>query len=230
MAPVQLGRVQLLIMQVLWDKGRATAPTSPTRSTSRNRSPTAPSKRCSASSKKKAPPRHEADGRTFVFFPLVKEDKFKDTATRSLVERVFGGSGRRRRPSVEKRESLPRRDRRNSQAYRPQGQKIKRRFHANHFSRMARCRTHRPRRLRRELAASIDDPHSRGHDRCAAAGRTTGSAVQSLIYRSTLAAALSFALRHVGPCSRWFFRLVIRRAGSMEHGKVGGACARAARR
>ena len=35
---------------------------------------------------------HEATGRTFVFFPRLKEDKVKRTATRDLLERVFGGS------------------------------------------------------------------------------------------------------------------------------------------
>jgi BlaI family penicillinase repressor len=35
---------------------------------------------------------HEVDGRTFYFKPLVKEDKFKRSATRDLVDRVFGGN------------------------------------------------------------------------------------------------------------------------------------------
>ena len=35
---------------------------------------------------------HETEGRTFVFFPLVEEDRFKQCATRDLVERVFGGN------------------------------------------------------------------------------------------------------------------------------------------
>ena len=35
---------------------------------------------------------HEADGRTFVFFATLKEDRVKRTATRELLERVFGGN------------------------------------------------------------------------------------------------------------------------------------------
>ena len=35
---------------------------------------------------------HEAEGRTFVFFATLKEDKVKRTATRDLLERVFGGN------------------------------------------------------------------------------------------------------------------------------------------
>ena len=35
---------------------------------------------------------HEANDRTFVFFPRLKEDKVKRTSARELLERVFGGS------------------------------------------------------------------------------------------------------------------------------------------
>jgi BlaI family transcriptional regulator, penicillinase repressor len=35
---------------------------------------------------------HENLGRTFVFFPLVEEDRFRQRATRDLLDRVFGGS------------------------------------------------------------------------------------------------------------------------------------------
>jgi BlaI family penicillinase repressor len=35
---------------------------------------------------------HEVDERTFVFFPLVEEQKAKKSATRQLIDRVFGGS------------------------------------------------------------------------------------------------------------------------------------------
>ena len=91
MTATQLGRVQLLIMQVLWDKGQATA---------REITDTISQKEAIAHStvqtllrglEEKAAVDHKAEGRTFVFFPLVKEKQFKDTATRDLVERVFGG-------------------------------------------------------------------------------------------------------------------------------------------
>ena len=38
--------------------------------------------------------KHEVDGRTFVFVPLVQEDKYKRNATRDLLDRVFGGDVR----------------------------------------------------------------------------------------------------------------------------------------
>ena len=35
---------------------------------------------------------HEVDERTFLFYPLVEEHKAKKSATRQLIDRVFGGS------------------------------------------------------------------------------------------------------------------------------------------
>jgi len=92
MTPTQLGRVQLLIMQVLWNMGKATA-----REITDAINATEPIAHSTVQTllrglEEKGSIAHEADGRTFLFFPLVAEDKFKRTATRDLVERVFGGS------------------------------------------------------------------------------------------------------------------------------------------
>ena len=92
MAATQLGRVQLLIMQVLWDKGRVNA-----RQITDAINATEPIAHSTVQTllrtlEDKGSVSHKAEGRTFVFFPLVKEDKFKQNATRDLVERVFGGS------------------------------------------------------------------------------------------------------------------------------------------
>jgi BlaI family penicillinase repressor len=92
MAATQLGRVQLLIMQVLWEKGRATA-----REITDAINAAEPIAHSTVQTllrglEEKGSIAHEADGRTFVFFPLVAENKFKETATRDLVERVFGGN------------------------------------------------------------------------------------------------------------------------------------------
>ncbi len=92
MTSTQLGRVQLLIMQVLWDRGRATAreitdainATEPIAHSTVQTLLRGLEEKCSVS--------HEAQDRTFVFFPLVQEHEFKQSATRDLVERVFGGS------------------------------------------------------------------------------------------------------------------------------------------
>jgi BlaI family penicillinase repressor len=92
MAATQLGRVQLLIMQVLWNKGRATA-----REITDAINAAEPIAHSTVQTllrglEEKGSISHEAEGRTFVFFPRVAEDKFKRSATRDLVERVFGGN------------------------------------------------------------------------------------------------------------------------------------------
>ncbi len=92
MASTQLGRVQLLIMQVLWDKGRATA-----RNITDAINGLEPIAHSTVQTllrglEEKGSVSHKTEGRTFVFYPLVKEDKFKQSATRDLVERVFAGN------------------------------------------------------------------------------------------------------------------------------------------
>lgn len=91
MTTTKLGRVQLLIMQVLWSRGRANA-----------REITDDLNRIEATAhstvqtllrglEEKGSIGHEIEGRTFVFFPRVEEEKYKRSAVRDLVERVFGG-------------------------------------------------------------------------------------------------------------------------------------------
>ena len=92
MTTTRLGRVQLLIMQVLWDKSRATA-----RQITEAINATEPIAHSTVQTllrglEDKGSVSHEAEDRTFVFFPLVKEAKYKQSVTRDLVERVFGGS------------------------------------------------------------------------------------------------------------------------------------------
>jgi BlaI family transcriptional regulator, penicillinase repressor len=92
MAPTQLGRVQLRIMQVLWDKGRATAREITDAINAGEPIAHSTVQTLLRGLEEKGSIAHKAEGRTFVFFPLVAEDKFKRNATRDLVERVFGGN------------------------------------------------------------------------------------------------------------------------------------------
>lgn len=92
MAATRLGRVQLLIMQVLWEKGRATA-----REITDALNASEPIAHSTVQTllrglEEKGSISHQAQGRTFVFVPLVGEDKFKQSTTRDLVQRVFGGN------------------------------------------------------------------------------------------------------------------------------------------
>jgi BlaI family penicillinase repressor len=90
----QLGRVQLQIMQVLWSRGRANA-----REITDALNQAEPIAHSTVQTllrglEEKGSVGHEIDGRTFVFFPKVQEDKFKRGATRDLLHRVFGGDVR----------------------------------------------------------------------------------------------------------------------------------------
>lgn len=92
MTATHLGRMQLLIMQVLWRKGRATA-----REITDSLNQLQPVAHSTVQTllrglEDKGSASHQTEGRTFVFFPLVEEDKFRRNATHDLVERVFGGN------------------------------------------------------------------------------------------------------------------------------------------
>src|ERR1041385_317144 len=92
MTATKLGRVQLRIMQILWNRGRATA-----RDITDALNESEPIAHSTVQTllrtlKDKGSIDHEVDGRTFVFFPLVKEDKYKRNAARDLLHRVFGGN------------------------------------------------------------------------------------------------------------------------------------------
>lgn len=91
MTATQLGRVQLLIMQVLWTKGEATA-----REITDAINEIEPIAHSTVQTllrglEEKHAVDHKAVERTFVFFPLVKEIEFKSSATSDLLNRVFGG-------------------------------------------------------------------------------------------------------------------------------------------
>jgi BlaI family penicillinase repressor len=88
---IQLGRMQFRIMQVLWDRGRASA-----REITDwlNESETVAHSTVQTLLRQleaKGAVGHDAEDRTFVFFPRLKEDKVKRTAAREMLDRVFGG-------------------------------------------------------------------------------------------------------------------------------------------
>ena len=92
MTAPRLGRVQLMIMQVLWKKGRANA--REITDALNRREPIAHSTVQTLLRKleAKGAVAHDVEDRTFVFYPLVQEETVKRGTTRELVDRVFGGS------------------------------------------------------------------------------------------------------------------------------------------
>jgi BlaI family transcriptional regulator, penicillinase repressor len=92
MSHVRLGKVQLKIMHVLWERGRASA-RGITDGLNRDE-PIAHSTVQTLLRKLEAKGAvgHETVDRTFVFFPRIAEENVRRGATHDLVERVFGGS------------------------------------------------------------------------------------------------------------------------------------------
>jgi len=92
MSHVRMGKVQLQIMRVLWDKGRANA--REITDVLNAQEPIAHSTVQTLLRKLEAKGAvgHEAVARTFVFFPLVAENNVRRGATQDLLQQVFGGS------------------------------------------------------------------------------------------------------------------------------------------
>lgn len=88
---MQFGRMQLRIMHVLWSLGRANA--REITDTLNESQPVAHStvQTLLRQLESKGAVAHRAEGRTFVFYPKVKQDRAQRTAVRNLVERLFGG-------------------------------------------------------------------------------------------------------------------------------------------
>jgi BlaI family penicillinase repressor len=88
---MQLGRMQFRIMQVLWDRERASA-----REITDALNELEPVAHSTVQTllrqlEAKGAVGHDSESRAFVFYPRLKENKVKRTAARDLLERVFGG-------------------------------------------------------------------------------------------------------------------------------------------
>jgi BlaI family transcriptional regulator, penicillinase repressor len=89
---IRLGRVQLRIMQVLWQRRRATAKeiTEDLNADEPIAHSTVQTLLRGLETKKAAG--HGIEGRTFVFYPVIREGQVARSVTRELVDRVFAGS------------------------------------------------------------------------------------------------------------------------------------------
>ncbi len=91
MTATKLGKVQLRIMNVLWNLGEATA-----REITDELNQADPIAHSTVQTllrglMDKEAVVHETRGRTFVFKPKIAEDKVRKSATRDLLSRVFDG-------------------------------------------------------------------------------------------------------------------------------------------
>lgn len=92
MAPTRLGRVQLRIMQVLWEKGRASAREITEVLNGEEQIAHSTVQTLLRKLERKGAVEHAIDGRTFVFRPRLHAENVTAGATRDLINRVFGGS------------------------------------------------------------------------------------------------------------------------------------------
>ena len=110
MAITRFGRMQHRIMQILWARGQANA-----------REITEEINKASAVAhstvqtllrqlEKKGAIAHELQDRTFVFRPVVEEHKALRSASRELIERVFGGSAAGLVAHLLEHEKIPRKE------------------------------------------------------------------------------------------------------------------------
>ena len=95
MTAAKLGAVQMRIMQVLWDRGQATA-----REITDDLNKQTPKEPIAHSTVQtllrglmdKGSAKYKKSGRAFIFMPAIAEKKVRKTATSDLVKRVFGGN------------------------------------------------------------------------------------------------------------------------------------------
>ena len=92
MTILQFGKVQLRIMKILWEKKRATA--RELTDELNKQSPIAHStlQTLLRTLEDKGAVGHDVEGRTFYFYPLVRNDQVIMNATESFIENVFDGS------------------------------------------------------------------------------------------------------------------------------------------
>jgi BlaI family transcriptional regulator, penicillinase repressor len=92
MSLLSFGRMQRRIMQILWQRGKANAREITERLNRDQFTAHSTVQTLLRQLETKGAIAHEVQDRTFVFYPLVEEHTARRSATRDLIERVFGGS------------------------------------------------------------------------------------------------------------------------------------------
>jgi BlaI family transcriptional regulator, penicillinase repressor len=92
MTSIQLGRVQLQIMQVLWKRGRANAREITDVLNESGEIAHSTVQTLLRQLEAKLAAGHTTEDRTFVFFPLIEERNVTRSATRELIDDIFDGS------------------------------------------------------------------------------------------------------------------------------------------
>jgi len=91
MSKTKLGRLQTRIMQVLWERKRATAREITEVLCQDEDVAHSTVQTLLRQLEDKGTLTHQVEDRTFVYIPLVEEHSVAKSATRELIERIFGG-------------------------------------------------------------------------------------------------------------------------------------------
>ncbi len=110
MAQTRVGRVQLRILRVLWERGRANA-----REITDALNAETPIAHSTVQTllrqlEEKGSVTHDVVERSFVYYPLVQEESVTHSATRELIDRVFGGDAAGLVAYLLREERIPRKE------------------------------------------------------------------------------------------------------------------------
>lgn len=92
MSVPRLGKVQMRIMQILWEKGKANAREITDALNRENPVSHSTVQTLLRKIETKGAIAHKSDERTFIYYPLVQESKVTRSVTREMIDRVFDGS------------------------------------------------------------------------------------------------------------------------------------------
>lgn len=110
MSKTKLGRLQTRIMRVLWDRRKATA-REITEDLGREEDVAHSTVQTLLRQlEEKGSVAHDVEERTFVFRPLVEEQSVAKSATRELIERIFGGEAAGLVAYLLKEEKIPKKE------------------------------------------------------------------------------------------------------------------------
>ena len=110
MSKTRLGRLQTRIMRVLWGRRKATAREITEDLCTQEEVAHSTVQTLLRQLEEKGSVAHDVEERTFVFRPLVEEQSVAKSATRELIERIFGGEAAGLVAYLLKEEKIPKKE------------------------------------------------------------------------------------------------------------------------
>jgi BlaI family transcriptional regulator, penicillinase repressor len=92
MSVPRLGKLQMRIMQILWERGEANAREITEELNKENPVAHSTVQTLLRKIEAKGAVAHKSSERTFIYYPLVQESKITHSVTREIIDRIFDGS------------------------------------------------------------------------------------------------------------------------------------------